>query len=259
MRADAHELRRFYASPLGRAARRSIAVGLSRVWRPIPRERLAGLGYAVPWLDALSEGTERTLALMPAPQGARRWPPKGPSRTAIVEESELPLPDAALDRLLMVHALEHSRDPDESLQESYRALAPNGRLVVVVPHRRGVWARFEHTPFGTGRPWSRGQLTRALEGAGFSIADFNDALMFPPMPWPLALRAAPVLDWTGRKAFSTFSGAIIAVGAKGGTSGLAAHARVREALAPQPAAVPVGAVGRVPCGPDGPDGPDGPR
>ena len=250
MRPDAHELRGFYASPLGRAAARSIAVGLGRVWRPIPRERLVGLGYAVPWLDALAEGAERTMAFMPAQQGARRWPKRGPSRTAIVEEGELPLGDAAIDRVLMVHALEHSRDPVETLREAYRVLAPNGRLVVVVPHRRGVWARFEATPFGTGRPWSRDQLTRALEAADFTLADLNDALMFPPFPQRLAVRAAPVLDWTGRKLFSTFSGAIVAVGAKRGSAGLAAAVPARGVRAIEPAAVPAGATGR--CGTDVP-------
>ena len=250
MRPDAHELKRFYRSPLGRAAARSIGVGLSRVWRPLPNERLAGLGYALPWLDVLGTRTERTLALMPAEQGARRWPTGGQSRTAIVSEADLPFPDAALDRMLLVHALEHSRDPVETLREAYRALAANGRIVVVVPHRRGVWARLDHTPFGTGRPWSRGQLTRALEDAEFAVADFNDALMFPPMPWAWALKAAPALDWAGRKAFSTFSGAIVAVGAKRGSAGLPARARaVRKMMpagAPAAAAVPAGA--SVPAG-----------
>ena len=249
MRPDAHELKRFYRSPLGAAAARSIAVGVSRVWRPLPNERLAGLGYAVPWLDALGAGAERTLALMPAEQGARRWPREGASRTAIVMEADLPFPDASLDRLLLVHALEHSRDPGETLREAYRVLAANGRIVVVVPHRRGVWARFDHTPFGTGRPWSRGQLTRALEDAEFAVADFNDALMFPPMPWAWALGAAPALDWAGRKAFSAFSGAIVAVGAKRGSAGLPARARAVRQMAPVGApvgaAVPVGAAGRT--------------
>ena len=215
MRGDAHDLRRFYASPLGRAARGSIAIGLSRVWRPIPNERLVGLGYALPWLADPAIDAERTLALMPAAQGARRWPKDGPSRTAIVYEEELPLSDASVDRILLVHALEHSEQPVETLREAHRVLAANGRLVVVVPHRRGLWARFEHTPFGTGRPWSRRQLAAVLEEAGFRVADVNDALMFPPVPHPVVGRLWRPLDWTGRKAFSTFSGAILAVGAKG--------------------------------------------
>ena len=245
MRCDAHELMRFYASPLGRAAARSIAVGLSRVWRPIPNERLAGLGYALPWLEELGGNAERTIALMPAEQGARRWPAKGPSRTAIIYEEELPLPDASIDRMLLVHALEHSEVPGETLREVHRVLAANGRVVVVAAHRRGVWARFELTPFGTGRPFSRGQLDRALEGAGFRIADTNDALMFPPLA--RLARAAPALDWTGRKLFSAFSGAVIAVGAKGGGGGTPAPAATRLLRRPvmAPESVPQGAARRL--------------
>ena len=243
MRGDAHDLKRFYASPLGRAARASIAVGLSRVWRPLPKERLAGLGYPLPWLDDLARGTERTLALMPAAQGACRWPHEGSSRTAIIYEEELPLADAAIDRMLMVHALEHSEQPVETLREVHRALAANGRLVVVVPHRRGVWARFEHTPFGTGRPWSRGQLARVLEESGFHVADVNDALLFPPVAHRLIARAWRPLDWTGRKMFSTFSGAIVAVGTKEG-GGTAVPAATR--LLRRPVAVPEWAAEGVP-------------
>ena len=246
MRMDAHELKRFYASPLGRAARLSIAVGLSRVWRPLPNERLVGLGYTPPWLDDLSEGTERTLAFMPAAQGARRWPREELSRTAIIYEEELPLPDASVDRILMVHALEHAEQPVESIREAHRVLAANGRLVVVVPHRRGVWARFEHTPFGTGRPWSRGQLQGVLEAGGFHLADGNDALMFPPLDLVARTPIWRGLEWTGRKAFSAFSGAILAVGAKGEGSGLAAPAATR--MLRRPVAAPEWAAQGAPSG-----------
>ena len=242
MRCDAHELMRFYASPLGRAAAHSIATGVSRVWRPLPNERLAGLGYALPWLDALGAPSERTIALMPAAQGARRWPKTGPSRTAIVYEEELPLPEASIDRMLLVHAIEHAEVPLETLREAHRVLAANGRVVVVAPHRRGLWARFEHTPFGTGRPFSRGQLDRVLAEAGFSVADVNDALLFPPLAHPVFRRTWAPLDWTGRKMLSAFSGAIIAVGAKG-RSGAAVPAATRLLRRPvaAPDAVPQGA------------------
>ena len=239
MRSNAHELKRFYASPLGRGARGSIAVGLSRIWRPLPNERLVGLGYAIPWLGDLSRRAGRSLALMPAAQGAQRWPKDGPSRTTLVFDEELPLADASVDRVLMVHALEHAEQPLEALREVHRVLAANGRVVVVVPHRRGLWARFEHTPFGTGRPWSRGQLTRIVESAGFTIADVNDALLFPPLPRGPVDRLWRPFDWVGRKALSTFSGAIIAVGAKGGqATGVSAEVRLlrRPVAMPEPVA-----------------------
>lgn len=247
MQCDVHELKRFYASPLGRAARGSIAIGLSRIWRPLPNERLVGLGYALPWLGELGRGTNRSLAFMPAAQGAQRWPKEGPSRTALVFEEELPLPEASVDRVLIVHALEHAEQPVETLREAHRVLAANGRVVVVVPHRRGLWARFEHTPFGTGRPWSRNQLAGVVEAAGFTMVDSNDALLFPPLPRVPLERVWRPLDWTGRKALSAFSGAIIAVGSKGGGQAVPAEARLlrRRVELPAPLAEPEPLANRV--------------
>ena len=43
-----------------------------------------------------------------------------------------------------------------------------------------VWARFEHTPFGTGRPFSRGQLNELLREANFTPSGWADALFLPP-------------------------------------------------------------------------------
>src|SRR5947207_8712583 len=53
----------------------------------------------------------------------------------------LPLGDAAVDRVLLVHALEMSRDAEALLREAWRVLAPGGRLLAVIPNRRGIWAR----------------------------------------------------------------------------------------------------------------------
>ena len=79
--------------------------------------------------------------------------------TALVEELDLPLVDAAVDRVLLVHALEMSRDAEAMLREVWRVLAPGGRLLAVIPNRRGIWARTDTTPFGHGRPYSRSQIT----------------------------------------------------------------------------------------------------
>ena len=39
--------------------------------------------------------------------------------------------------------------------------------MVVVPNRRGLWARAERSPFGHGRPFSGRQLHRLLKLHGF--------------------------------------------------------------------------------------------
>ena len=168
MNPDVADLRGFYASPLGRAARRSIADAIGRIWRPSGDLEIAGLGYCAPFLDAMADGARRCLALMPAAQGVIAWPAGSQNCATLVVDEQLPLSDACLDRLLAVHALEYAESPVEVLREAWRVLAPGGRLLLVAPNRRGLWARSERTPFGTGQPFSRGQLGELLREAMLS-------------------------------------------------------------------------------------------
>ena len=62
-----------------------------------------GLGYAVPYLAAVRPECERTLAFMPASQGVVNWPASGLSSSALVDSLAMPLPDASIDRVLVVH------------------------------------------------------------------------------------------------------------------------------------------------------------
>src|SRR3984957_12694320 len=152
---DVVDLRNFYAQRLGIVARRFISRGIRAHWTDAANLRVLGMGYATPYLGLFRSEAERCLALMPAPQGVVRWPSSKPALAALVEEDDLPLTDAAVDRVLLVHALEHSPDPVSLLRESWRVLAGGERLLAVVPNRRGLWARIDPTPFGHGRPYSR--------------------------------------------------------------------------------------------------------
>ncbi|MFD2236666.1 class I SAM-dependent methyltransferase [Aureimonas populi] len=240
--ADIVDLRDFYATRLGQAVARSLGLALSPLWRPIPQERLVGLGYAPPILDRLMADAESTLAFMPAAQGAMRWPYAGAPATAMVEEDDLPLADASIDRVLMVHALEFSADPARMLAETWRVLAPGGRLVLVVPNRRGLWTRLDRTPFGSGRPWSRGQATRLLREAMFTTSGFSEALLFPPFRRASLLRLAGPMETAGRRFWPLFAGVIVIEATKLLYRGIPvekrAQARIRLA---KPALVPQGA------------------
>ncbi|MBL8576327.1 MAG: methyltransferase domain-containing protein [Mesorhizobium sp.] len=209
MNSDIVDLRSFYSSLLGRLADRAIAMALSSIWTKLPNERLVGLGYALPWLDRFGTDCERVFAFMPATQGAVVWPVGGPSATALVFDEELPLVDSSVDRMLLVHSLEHAESPRETLKEVWRVLSPNGRIVIVVPNRRGVWARFEHTPFGTGRPFSRSQLNELLRDANFTPSAWSEALLFPPSKKRFMMRFHNILERTGRRFWPIFSGVII--------------------------------------------------
>src|SRR5258708_9720329 len=162
MSHDVVDLRSFYVHPLGKEARRFVGVGIRRLWTGSKGLRVLGIGYSTPYLGLFREDAERCLAFMPAAQGVVKWPSARPTLVALVDECELPLPDAAIDRILLVHALELSNDVGALLREGGRVLAAGCRILTLVPNRRGVWARMDTTPFGQGRPYSRSQLTHLL-------------------------------------------------------------------------------------------------
>ena len=180
MHHDVVELKNFYATPLGQSVRRVLGHRIRARWRGLSGATLIGLGYASPYLGAFRGEARRIGALMPETQGAVVWPKDGSAMSALVEEDRLPLADGSVDRLLAVHCLEVAERTRPLLREMWRVLAPEGRLMLVVPNRRGVWARLDKTPFGQGRPYSRHQLEALLSEAMFSSLEWGGALFVPP-------------------------------------------------------------------------------
>ena len=193
MSIDVVDLRNFYGQPLGKVARRIIGRGVRAQWRDTSGQRVLGIGYTPPYLGLFREEAERCLAFMPAAQGVLKWPTARPTLAALVEESELPLTDGAVDRVLLVHALEMTNDPMGLLREVWRVMSSGGRLLAVVPNRRGVWARTDTTPFGHGRPYSRTQITDLLRQTWFTPSAWGEALFMPPIGRGWFLRSA--LAW----------------------------------------------------------------
>jgi len=140
-----------------------------------------GLGFAVPYLGTFRGEAARLGALMPASQGAVAWPASGNGHTVMVEEAMLPLPDASIDRCSPCIAWRPPNGPEALLREMWRVLTPEGRLLLIVPNRRGGWARMDSTPFGHGRPYSRGQLERLLTDSLFTPIEWTNALYMPPL------------------------------------------------------------------------------
>src|SRR3569832_767111 len=168
MTIDVIDLRDFYSQRLGIVARRLINRGIHARWSEAEGQRVLGIGYPTPYLGLFRDSSERCIAFMPAAQGVLKWPTARPTLASLVDELSLPLPDAAVDRILLVHALEMSDDPEALLREVWRVLAPSGRMMAVIPNRRSVWTRTDNTPFGHGRPYSRPQLTQLLRQTWFA-------------------------------------------------------------------------------------------
>jgi len=209
MASDVVDLRDFYRGALGQVARRMIRRAIQRVWPDLHGMRVVGIGYATPFLSALMPGSERTIALMPASLGVLRWPADGRNLVTLADEGELPFADYSIDRVLLVHALETSDEVGLMLKEIWRILAGGGRLLIIAPNRRGIWARLDRTPFGSGRPYTMSQLSQLLRDEQFTPVGSDSALFIPPARSRMMLRAAAAWERVGRRWFPTFAGVLM--------------------------------------------------
>jgi len=207
MRRDVLDLRAFYATPLGRAAREMLGRKVAEAWGDARGLDVLGLGYATPFLDTARVKARRVVAAMPATQGVEVWPTGERNQACLVEETGLPFPNAMFDRILAVHALEEADDPAAVLREVWRVMAPSGRLIVAVASRDGLWAGAESTPFGHGRPFTRRQLESLLRDADLEPAGWTRALYAPPLA--MASGWAEGFEQVGARLWPRFAGLIL--------------------------------------------------
>ena len=236
MHMDVEELNRFYDDSLGRMAGRFVRRRVRALWPDLAGLDVLGLGYATPYMKSLRERATRVIAMMPAAQGAIHWPAGKRNLTSIVDETDLPLADCAVDRVLLVHELENSESVRAMLREIWRVMTPEGRLLVVVPNRRGLWSGIERTPFGHGRPFSERQLRRLLTDCMFTPVNVDRALYMPPFAFRFLIRSAGAWERTGRKLWPQFPGVLLMEASKD-VMGLALPQRIpgrRHLLRPVP-------------------------
>jgi SAM-dependent methyltransferase len=231
---DVVDLRDFYAGALGRLVRRLIARQIRNIWPTTTAQRVAGVGFATPYLASFRDDAERVMAVMPAGQGVIRWPDDAPNLACLAEEFALPFPDRSIDRLLVVHCLEATAQPRHFMRECWRVLADGGRAIFVVANRRGLWSRFEPSPFAHGRPYSHSQLTRTLREGMFTPRQTATAVFLPPMGWRLFAGWAAALDRLGTRWAPTFAGVHIVE-----TEKQIYAVPLNALLKPLPAAVPL--------------------
>ncbi|MBI1339001.1 methyltransferase domain-containing protein [bacterium] len=209
MRFDVDRLQAFYATPLGRLADEMVAARIAALWPGAQGLDMLGVGYCPGILDVFLPSARRVLWASPEEVGAFRWPADGKSLTSLVEEERLPFLDAIFDRVVIRHALEDVESPRRFLREIWRVMAPEGRLIVVAAHRRGLWARAESTPYGHGRPYTRSQLTRLLEDGMFRPTASARALYAPPIDWPVITSTGDAWERAGRFGWSSFGGVLM--------------------------------------------------
>lgn len=200
MRPGIVHLRQFYSSRLGRRVKQRLRQIVLQHW-PDQQEQevIVGIGYAPPVLRVLDRAAGESssiLALMPADQGAIYWPVHTDNRSVLGDELMPPFAPNTVHRVLMLHALEFLPKPDELLRVYWQMLAPGGRLLIIVPNRRGFWSRMGRTPFARGTPYSMLELKDLLEAAQFTLRESSTALFMPPVT-RVQRRGWGLLEWFG--------------------------------------------------------------
>lgn len=209
MTPDVNRLIGFYKSPLGKISRALVREEIIRMAGSIDQRRVLGLGFATPYMRFTLEKAERVLAFMPARQGSSAWPREGPSHTVLCDPLEMPLTDAAVDLIIAVHSFEHIGDAEELMRELWRVAAPNARLIVVVPRRRGLWAAADNQPFGDGNPFSKSQLEKLLRDHSFVPESWRTALHLPPSNHPVMIKSARFFEGFLRLFGPAFGGVVV--------------------------------------------------
>jgi SAM-dependent methyltransferase len=203
MSTDAAMVAEFYATQRGLVAGGLVRERLRAVWPSLDGMSVLGIGYAAPYVRLWTGSARRCIIaipaqLEPAQIGLIRWPTISGNLTCTTVEDALPFPDLSFDRVLLVHGLEAADDARAMLREVWRVLRDDGRLLVVAPNRRGLWAHMESTPFGHGQPYSPGQIGRLLAQSMFRVERRDQALFLPPISARLVLRSARVWEDGGR-------------------------------------------------------------
>ncbi|HPF45472.1 MAG: class I SAM-dependent methyltransferase [Alphaproteobacteria bacterium] len=217
---DVVDLNTFYSSPLGKITTRLIRNQIRSLWPSVKGMDIMGLGYAVPYLEPFRDEANHIAAIMPTLQGVMRWPRfrenikdeygryQG-NLAALARETDLPIKEASMDRVIMVHCLEHTDHSKQLLREIWRSLAPGGKILIIVPSRLGPWCRSEATPFGHGIPFSTEQIKKILINNMLTPTRWTSALFLPPFKSRTMLMALATLESTGQRWWSQFAGVLI--------------------------------------------------
>jgi len=125
-------LKEYYDTQTGHNFCRIIRKIISNNWRKPSKEAIIGYGFALPYLPILQNEGNKIAAIIPKNLGlditclniANGITP------ILAEADTLPLKNEAIDKIIVIHALEKINNPDEILAEFWRVLKPYGRMMI---------------------------------------------------------------------------------------------------------------------------------
>ena len=201
------EFRKFYYSRSGWVIKRILQANLKRhMDNNLKCELAIGTGYSLPYMRVLTEAAQSQFAFIPSQFGEAIWPRFSKNKTASVATTQMPIASGSVDLILATHFLEFSEYPEYALQELYRILKGEGRVLLLVPNRMSIWSRRDWSPFGHGQPYSILQLRKLVTDAKFEIMDEHTALFMLPFHSRFFIKAAWTFERFGQLLFGGMGG-----------------------------------------------------
>jgi dolichyl-phosphate beta-glucosyltransferase len=108
---------------------------------------------------------------------------------AVGAGERLPIRQGSVAIVTLLDVVEHLRQPDQTLRETWRVLRPNGHLVVTVPAHGWLWSGADEL-LGHVRRYTRPALRRQLAAAGFRPVSMSHIFSWLVVPLLLQRRLA---------------------------------------------------------------------
>jgi ubiquinone/menaquinone biosynthesis C-methylase UbiE len=207
MTQDIIDLINFYETPLGQSTATTLRRVIAHLWPEMKTQNFLGVGYPLPFLS-FSTTTSPPFIFMPAQQGVIHWPDDSKNLCCLINEDSLPLANESINRIMLIHSLEHSEHVRPYLRELWRILSSNGRLLIVVPNRRGLWAQSDGTPFGQGTSYTMTQLSRLLKESQFTPLQSTRGLYSIPSHSRFVRNISRLLEKGGPFILGKFAGVL---------------------------------------------------
>ena len=202
---DVGKMDAFYNGTLGQMVSKSLSNELSKLWSPTNTTSNIVVGFPLDFFpsDVICP------VLMPTEIGRMPLEYENSVYSVLIDSKSWPLESDTVDYIFITHALEFIPDQQNFLLEAKRVLKSAGKLILMVPHRGGLWSKADATPFGHGTPFSKGQIFKILKNSGLSPEKCIRSLFLPPFADKLPKALSDQIEIIGEHLLQLLGGVLI--------------------------------------------------
>lgn len=135
------------------------------------------------------------------------------------EAESLPFKSHSIDKLLLLHVLERSRDPHQVLREAERVLAADGKIILCSFNPFSLWGlrrlfSWQDSPPWDGHFFSQTRIRDWLALLNFEVTEQHKTLYRPPFRHPRWMQGSLFMERWGRRLWPWLGGVSVMVAAK---------------------------------------------